>query len=194
MRAANLNTLYSRHSLPPQQAHHDVSTVTLSAVDARNHLRSTHSPRHVKRLMSRTSCASCYCYVYFQPGAVIDHARDELCTKCCAAPHASQTGLSLNCRKCGDTLCPLRGHTSDAQRQARLCTDCFGQGESKAADVQYRTPTTLKPHESCAVCLEPHACQASVQLECDHVFHHACINQWLNKCGTCPLCRQVVCE
>lgn len=46
-------------------------------------------------------------------------------------------------------------------------------------------------HPSCAICLE-NLLDDSNPLPCGHVYHAACLNQWLKKCTTCPICRTVV--
>ena len=44
---------------------------------------------------------------------------------------------------------------------------------------------------TCSICLEE--CKTSTkQLTCGHVFHKKCINKWLNKKKTCPLCREKI--
>jgi hypothetical protein len=154
-----------------------------------NALYSRSSPTH--RLACRTSCAACYCYVYFTDETQVDHCSDLLCTACVATPNAPTTTLSLFCGGCGDTLCPVQGHTTGAQRNAELCTDCYN------AAHPYKQAQLIKPahvHGSCAICLAEHTLQSSVQLACEHLFHHHCIAQWLRKCDTCPLCRQNVCQ
>ena len=40
--------------------------------------------------------------------------------------------------------------------------------------------------EGCAICLEPLG-ETSVQLQCNHLFHEPCIQQWQRQ--HCPLCR-----
>ena len=45
--------------------------------------------------------------------------------------------------------------------------------------------------DECAICLEP-VLQAEriSHLKCAHLFHTACIQQWVEKVSTCPLCRK----
>lgn len=47
----------------------------------------------------------------------------------------------------------------------------------------------MDTHNECAICLSE-CDHSSTHLEpCNHVFHIKCITQWLDKSGTCPLCR-----
>lgn len=146
---------------------------------------------HTHRLTHRTSCQSCYCYVYFAHLADVVHDAELVCSACTAASGARVTSLSLVCTACDDTLCPVEGHTTQAQREAALCTDCFF-ARMPAKQVEYAKPVTVQG--SCAICLGEQSVHTSVQLPCEHVFHTQCIGQWLNRCDTCPLCRQNVCQ
>lgn len=53
--------------------------------------------------------------------------------------------------------------------------------------------------ESCAICLNylvpsktPNLSKRVKRLPCNHQFHIACINKWLDKFNTCPLCRDKI--
>merc|ERR1712190_278514 len=48
------------------------------------------------------------------------------------------------------------------------------------------------PIEECSVCFEPMggACPLR-RLACGHGYHHACIQRWLQRNATCPLCKMV---
>jgi len=46
----------------------------------------------------------------------------------------------------------------------------------------------------CSICLDtfpPHQ-QGTSELKCKHAFHSACIDDWIKKGGTCPLCRTLI--
>nr|XP_006818511.1 PREDICTED: E3 ubiquitin-protein ligase Praja-2-like isoform X2 [Saccoglossus kowalevskii] len=46
---------------------------------------------------------------------------------------------------------------------------------------------------SCAICQCEYKIDDTVnKLPCDHLFHPICINAWLQKSGTCPVCRHVL--
>ena len=49
-----------------------------------------------------------------------------------------------------------------------------------------------KHNSECSVCLCSMQHKAVKFLQCKHVFHLNCINKWLNKQNTCPLCRELV--
>lgn len=49
----------------------------------------------------------------------------------------------------------------------------------------------LGPQE-CAICKQNLGSAYLTRLPCKHVFHSKCINKWLDKKSTCPLCRQKV--
>lgn len=48
-------------------------------------------------------------------------------------------------------------------------------------------PTTASGQ--CAVCLDEMAEQACARLPCEHTFHSACVETWLQTHDSCPLCR-----
>jgi hypothetical protein len=42
----------------------------------------------------------------------------------------------------------------------------------------------------CTICLEPMAKGAECsQLPCSHVYHTACVSEWLRHVNTCPVCK-----
>jgi hypothetical protein len=43
--------------------------------------------------------------------------------------------------------------------------------------------------ENCAICLESVGMMA-LRLPCRHRFHHECIEEWLSRHASCPLCRR----
>ncbi|KAH3881787.1 uncharacterized protein LOC127881540 [Dreissena polymorpha] len=52
------------------------------------------------------------------------------------------------------------------------------------------TQELIEQHQCCAICLCP--CELEelmTQLLCQHIFHPLCIQAWLCKSGTCPVCR-----
>lgn len=45
--------------------------------------------------------------------------------------------------------------------------------------------------ESCAICLDMYSPHGKiVRIPCGHVFHYTCIDIWMMKSTTCPLCRR----
>jgi len=66
----------------------------------------------------------------------------------------------------------------------------------------YKTNISLKDYlitddmfEDCSICLDTLKRNDTViQLECDHLFHKACIKQWFDTKvnNNCPLCRNII--
>ncbi|ESN97593.1 hypothetical protein HELRODRAFT_127848, partial [Helobdella robusta] len=48
----------------------------------------------------------------------------------------------------------------------------------------------LSTHESCPICLEAFKDGSFVfQLQCGHVFHQQCVEEWLKNVKSCQICR-----
>jgi hypothetical protein len=61
--------------------------------------------------------------------------------------------------------------------------EAFGRGAPLSA--------TLK--DECTICLgELAKGQLALTLRCGHIFHEACIYEWLGRRAHCPLCKQGV--
>lgn len=45
---------------------------------------------------------------------------------------------------------------------------------------------------NCSICLENHSHLDTITTNCNHTFGKVCINQWLNRNNSCPLCRSVI--
>lgn len=43
--------------------------------------------------------------------------------------------------------------------------------------------------DECSICLAPIKKNKKNELNCNHIFHNNCINEWLKKNNSCPLCR-----
>ena len=45
-------------------------------------------------------------------------------------------------------------------------------------------------HDSCTICLESFKHNEEIRmLPCLHVFHSTCVDNWLRRCATCPICK-----
>uniref|UniRef100_A0A915DNU6 RING-type domain-containing protein n=1 Tax=Ditylenchus dipsaci TaxID=166011 RepID=A0A915DNU6_9BILA len=74
-----------------------------------------------------------------------------------------------------------------------------GREESIRAEDLSRIPMTevtakqVENGTQCATCMDTFALNEKVaKLDCQHIFHQPCIEPWLKKRNTCPICRQVV--
>ncbi len=47
----------------------------------------------------------------------------------------------------------------------------------------------------CVICrdtIEPNKKEENKSLICKHIFHKACVDEWLKEQTTCPICRKIV--
>jgi len=80
------------------------------------------------------------------------------------------------------------------------CKSLFSIAKRKCKN--YKTSRSLKNYlitddmfEDCSICLDTLKRNDTViQLDCDHLFHKACIKQWFNTKVNkdCPLCRNII--
>jgi hypothetical protein len=45
---------------------------------------------------------------------------------------------------------------------------------------------------NCSICLEKLVSKGTQIVFCNHEFHHDCIEKWLEKENTCPICRNLI--
>ena len=64
----------------------------------------------------------------------------------------------------------------------KKCFSCFGK-----KDVKNLPECDIG---ECCICND--SVDKLVKLHCNHTFHHNCIQTWIQKSNTCPLCRQTV--
>jgi len=56
-------------------------------------------------------------------------------------------------------------------------------------------PERHKDLTECELCLEEYEVgDELLRLPCLHLFHKACVGQWVQKAGTCPMCQVDVCQ
>ena len=67
-----------------------------------------------------------------------------------------------------------------AEGRRRRVVETFGGGQ----------PLPAHSTESCSICLEQMSKgEVALTLLCGHLFHEACIHEWLGRKDTCPLCK-----
>ena len=66
----------------------------------------------------------------------------------------------------------------------KVCSSC---GIKKLSD--YVENQTCVNEDECSICYETTKDSEIIKLKCDHFFHKECIEKWVEKAGTCPLCR-----
>jgi len=68
----------------------------------------------------------------------------------------------------------------------------------RAEDIEHLPTANVTKEQfengvQCTTCMETFLeNEEVVKLNCDHIFHHACIEPWLKRRNTCPICRKVV--
>lgn len=76
-------------------------------------------------------------------------------------------------------------------------TSIFEFEPSEEALLEAETEVTaaaVAEKAQCSICLgdcDPVVCQLTTT-RCEHVFHKACLDKWLNKSESCPVCRETV--
>jgi len=123
---------------------------------------------------------------------------------------------SLMCQRLGvpvvtATLAPVEHHhdrgfypaperkAEEAEAVAALCVEAHNLQAAEVVGAYILGPAAepleavdldLAEHTSCTVCLDDFQNETSVLVTaCRHVFHFPCLQRWLSKHGTCPVCR-----
>jgi hypothetical protein len=49
-------------------------------------------------------------------------------------------------------------------------------------------------NQECSICVETLNDNIAIKLKCNHIFHHKCLKEWLDKSKNkdCPLCRMKI--
>ena len=50
-------------------------------------------------------------------------------------------------------------------------------------------PQLLNDDCCCSICLDEISQDSVRTFECNHYFHLSCLNEWVRKSATCPVCR-----
>ena len=81
----------------------------------------------------------------------------------------------------------------------RIVTEPTTPGCASEAEVERRrsalrtiTLSERQQEEDCSICLDPHAERAALIPACNHYFHNACMERWLEEKNACPLCQKIV--
>jgi len=63
-------------------------------------------------------------------------------------------------------------------------------------NTTYDHQTNIYGHHQCAICLEDfqEGCHISTLEKCKHTFHKSCLELWIQRAWSCPICRQVSSE
>ncbi|KAL3941825.1 MAG: hypothetical protein SGBAC_003871 [Bacillariaceae sp.] len=84
----------------------------------------------------------------------------------------------------------------DPELQSEEPTDCGQDDSSESTDGDDLFDDRDIMNKKCAICLEKFRIGESVSWSCDitcqHVFHHACLRNWLLRRIRCPCCRTIV--
>ena len=62
-------------------------------------------------------------------------------------------------------------------------------GKSSVPEWQGPARGEIPLEEQCSICLDALNLSPTVQLQCQHVFHEKCIQDWLKRQSNCPNCR-----
>ena len=81
--------------------------------------------------------------------------------------------------------------STDDELQAAILASLETSSSSSVLSVEpanvQDTPPTHAP--SCSICMDTIGRDAHA-LRCGHVFHAQCVQRWLGRSATCPVCRQ----
>ncbi|XP_022862497.1 RING-H2 finger protein ATL22-like, partial [Olea europaea var. sylvestris] len=77
-------------------------------------------------------------------------------------------------------------YTDEIPSQCTIVTTVIDELKKK-----YCTVSEGPNFVSCAICLEEYQCEETIKYitQCGHYFHCDCIDQWLQKNQSCPVCR-----
>ena len=111
-----------------------------------------------------------------------------LCCRVLGLPVGPAATLSV-------TIASLRSLDSSVQQQGGLSVECcrrLNVFDPSAGSAQH------DGHADCAICVgdlavdaaeQPSVHHVAIELPCEHKFHAMCLEPWLRRQSTCPLCR-----
>lgn len=98
-----------------------------------------------------------------------------------------------------NSLCGMPLLKKDNQGNLRFCTHkskFLVQDGNMCCGIHAKTLgiDTSSPHGvcECSICLTNCSPKQLKTLPCEHQFHKKCVNKWLKKNNSCPLCRAVI--
>ncbi|NWW48726.1 PJA2 ligase, partial [Pedionomus torquatus] len=98
----------------------------------------------------------------------------------------------------------LEGHSQQAMEAAMLSMESLGFDAEHAHPPATKETIDCLPQiiftvdnesqqQSCTICCSEYVKDEVItELPCHHLFHKLCVTLWLQKSGTCPLCRHVL--
>ena len=61
----------------------------------------------------------------------------------------------------------------------------------KYVAIRYKNMSNKKEHTSCPICFDDYTDNCFVsETECKHNFHEECLEKWMERNNTCPICRK----
>lgn len=118
----------------------------------------------------------------------VDHAAEYIQNLC-----IQFVILVVGCTIISNIVCCIRNHFMDM----RVHIQRTPISEIHIPIMQYNTfsyknnvvDSENTSQETCAICLEDYKNEDALsRLECSHVFHNCCIEEWLKNKNKCPLC------
>lgn len=103
---------------------------------------------------------------------------------CHKPQHASVSDIDLATWAC-DGVMSLYRNGGPPSQQMRAAT--AGETSNASDGEHYRADISLS---NCAVCIEEWKSGDTLRtLPCFHIFHMDCIDEWIRRQGSCPICR-----
>ncbi|PIN13893.1 Anaphase-promoting complex (APC), subunit 11 [Handroanthus impetiginosus] len=127
------------------------------------------------------SCCSVFCF----------HLMKMIGDKQEANPLAAPTTLASPPTTVGTPVPPLSITTNTGLDESKItaCTEIVVLSENDEGIPSGNGNT-------CSICLENYCKIETIRIirKCGHCFHDSCIQQWLGKNSTCPVCRTCLCD